>query len=156
MWGRSSSHSLMFCTIIHLSIWEWEELFPHIEFAYNRVMHSTTSHSPFEVVYGFNPLTPLDLLPLPLMRHGLAKMVRPKPSTSKTCILKLRKPLGGELRNNKRMVIREERKSSSKREIGYGFTWERRDSLLKGSLSSSLEGMPPFKSLGELTTMLMS
>jgi len=47
------------------NIREWEELLPHIEFAYNRVLHSTTSHSPFEVVYGFNPLTPLDLLPLP-------------------------------------------------------------------------------------------
>jgi len=56
------------------------------------------------------------------MRHGLAKMVRPKPSTSKTCIHKSRKPLRGELRNNKRTVIREERKSSSKREIGLGFT----------------------------------
>jgi len=30
-----------------------------------RVVHSTTSCSPFEVVYGFNPLTPLDLLPMP-------------------------------------------------------------------------------------------
>ncbi|RDX85182.1 hypothetical protein CR513_33678, partial [Mucuna pruriens] len=29
------------------------------------VVSSTTSHSPFELVYGFNPLTPLDLLPLP-------------------------------------------------------------------------------------------
>ena len=28
-------------------------------------MHSTTKLSPFEIVYGFNPLTPLDLLPLP-------------------------------------------------------------------------------------------
>ena len=28
-------------------------------------MHSATKLSPFEVVYGFNPLTPLDLLPLP-------------------------------------------------------------------------------------------
>jgi len=27
-------------------------------------VHSTTSHSPFEVVYGFNPLTPLNFLPL--------------------------------------------------------------------------------------------
>ena len=52
------------CMIVH-NIWEWEELLPHIEFAYNRVVHSTTSHSPFEIVYGFNPLTPLDLLPLP-------------------------------------------------------------------------------------------
>ena len=31
----------------------------------NRATHSTTYCSPFEVVYGFNPLTPLDLSPLP-------------------------------------------------------------------------------------------
>jgi len=47
------------------NIKEWEELLPNIEFAYNRVVHSTTSHFPFEVVYEFNLLTPLDLLPLP-------------------------------------------------------------------------------------------
>jgi hypothetical protein len=35
-----------------------------IEFAYNRAMHTTTSYSPFEIVYGFNPLTTLDLLSL--------------------------------------------------------------------------------------------
>jgi len=29
------------------------------------VVHKTTNASPFEVVYGFNPVTPLDLLPLP-------------------------------------------------------------------------------------------
>ena len=28
-------------------------------------MHSSTGYSPFEIVYGFNPLTPLDLIPLP-------------------------------------------------------------------------------------------
>jgi translation initiation factor IF-1 len=39
---------------------------PFIEFAYNRAMHSTTSYSPFEIVYGFNPLTPLDLMSLPI------------------------------------------------------------------------------------------
>src|SRR5215470_568413 len=38
---------------------------PHVEFAYNRAVHSTTNCSPFEIVYGFNPLTPLDLLPMP-------------------------------------------------------------------------------------------
>ena len=43
----------------------WDEYLPHIEFAYNRVVHKTTNISPFEVVYGFNPLTPLDLLLLP-------------------------------------------------------------------------------------------
>jgi len=35
------------------------------EYAYNRVVHKTTNISPFKVVYGFNPLSPLDLLPLP-------------------------------------------------------------------------------------------
>ena len=39
---------------------------PFIEFAYNRAMHTTTSYSLFEIVYGFNPLTPLDLMPLPV------------------------------------------------------------------------------------------
>jgi hypothetical protein len=38
---------------------------PHIEFAYNRSIHSTTKLSPFMVVYSFNPRAPIDLLPLP-------------------------------------------------------------------------------------------
>ena len=44
----------------------WDEYLPHVEFAYNRGTHRTTRQSPFEVVYGFNPLIPLDLIPLPL------------------------------------------------------------------------------------------
>uniref|UniRef100_A0A151UGN9 Transposon Ty3-I Gag-Pol polyprotein n=1 Tax=Cajanus cajan TaxID=3821 RepID=A0A151UGN9_CAJCA len=43
----------------------WDDYLPHVEFAYNRVVHKTTKMSPFDIVYGFNPLTPLDLLPLP-------------------------------------------------------------------------------------------
>jgi len=43
----------------------WEECLPHVEFAYNRSTHSTTKVSPFQVVYGFNPCAPIDLLPLP-------------------------------------------------------------------------------------------
>ena len=43
----------------------WEECLPHVEFAYNRAVHSATKFSPFEIVYGFNPSTPFDLLPLP-------------------------------------------------------------------------------------------
>ena len=57
--------STLLRAIIKKNIKTWEECLPHVEFAYNRSVHSATKHSPFEIVYGFNPLTPLDLLPLP-------------------------------------------------------------------------------------------
>ena len=55
--------------IIKKNIKTWEDCLPHVEFAYNRSVHSATKFSPFEIVYGFNPLTPLDLSPLPLFEH---------------------------------------------------------------------------------------
>ncbi|XP_056864141.1 uncharacterized protein LOC130511252 [Raphanus sativus] len=42
-----------------------EEYLPHCEFAYNHAQHSASKFSPFEIVYGFNPISPLDLMPLP-------------------------------------------------------------------------------------------
>jgi hypothetical protein len=45
-------------------------------------MHLTTSFSHLEIVYGFNPLTPMDLIPLPFKERvsldgqKMAKMVR--------------------------------------------------------------------------------
>ncbi|KAL4017179.1 hypothetical protein IC575_024855 [Cucumis melo] len=52
-------------SLISKNLKSWEETLPFVEFAYNRAIHNTTHCSPFEVVYGFNPLTPLDLSPLP-------------------------------------------------------------------------------------------
>ncbi|KAK1668772.1 hypothetical protein QYE76_056931 [Lolium multiflorum] len=52
--------------MIKKNLKEWEECLPHVEFAYNRAVHSTMELCPFEVVYGFKPITPLDLLPLPI------------------------------------------------------------------------------------------
>ncbi|RDX93707.1 Tf2-11, partial [Mucuna pruriens] len=40
------------------SLRDWEDLMPHVEFAYNRVFNSTISHSLFELAYDFNPLSP--------------------------------------------------------------------------------------------------
>jgi len=51
-------------SLISKNLKSWEETLLFVEFAYNRAIHSTTQCSPFEVVYGFNPLTPLDLSPL--------------------------------------------------------------------------------------------
>ena len=52
---------------------------PHVEFVYNHSIHSATKYSPFEIVYGFNPLTLLDLTPLPIFeRVNLHSNRKPK------------------------------------------------------------------------------
>lgn len=61
---------------------------PYVEFAYNRNIHSITNYSPFEVVYDFNPLTPLDLLSIPIEEwvslHGKKKVELVKQLHEKT------------------------------------------------------------------------
>ncbi|KAH7569569.1 hypothetical protein JRO89_XS06G0192100 [Xanthoceras sorbifolium] len=42
----------------------WDFILPQIEFAYNCSKSQSTNHSPFEVVHGKNPISPLDLLPI--------------------------------------------------------------------------------------------
>ncbi|GKA87446.1 RNA-directed DNA polymerase [Tanacetum coccineum] len=44
---------------------QWDLILPQAEFTYNRSVNRTTGKSPFEVVYGRNPITPLDLLHVP-------------------------------------------------------------------------------------------
>ncbi|GKA47368.1 transposon ty3-I gag-pol polyprotein [Tanacetum coccineum] len=46
---------------------QWDLILSQVEFAYNRSVNHTTGKSPFEVVYGRNPITPLDLVPVPEM-----------------------------------------------------------------------------------------
>ncbi|KAK1580766.1 hypothetical protein QYE76_037337 [Lolium multiflorum] len=60
------SLSTLLRTLVKKNLKSWEDCIPHAEFAYNRAKHSTTLRSPFMVVYGFEPPTALDILPLPL------------------------------------------------------------------------------------------
>ena len=71
--------STLLRAIIKKNIKTWEYYFPHVELAYNHIVHSATKFSPFEIVYGFNPLTPLDLSLLPISKH-VNLMAKRKPN----------------------------------------------------------------------------
>ena len=47
---------------IHAQHDDWLHVLPLAEFCYNNSVHSATKYSPFEALYGINPLTPPDLL----------------------------------------------------------------------------------------------
>jgi len=76
------SLTTLLCNVIQKNLRSLEEYFMFIEFAYNKSMHSTSNHSPFEIVYIFNSLTPLNILPLPVAEkvdldiNNKAKMVK--------------------------------------------------------------------------------
>ena len=44
----------------------WDMVLPHVEFAFNNSINRTIGCTPFEVVYGLRPSTPLDVNSLPL------------------------------------------------------------------------------------------
>ncbi|XP_040966211.1 uncharacterized protein [Gossypium hirsutum] len=75
--------STLLRAILKKNLKMWEDCLPHVEFAYNRTVHSATKFSPFEVVYGFNPITPLDLIPMPYIWIHMRKERFPDQRKSK-------------------------------------------------------------------------
>jgi hypothetical protein len=61
--------STMLRAVLKKNLKLWEDCLPHVEFAYNMVVYSTTNSCPFQIVYGFKPHTPMDILPLPLQEQ---------------------------------------------------------------------------------------
>jgi hypothetical protein len=57
--------STMLRVVLKKNIKMWEECLPHVQFAYNRSLHSTTKLCSFEIVYGLLPHASIDLMPLP-------------------------------------------------------------------------------------------
>jgi translation initiation factor IF-1 len=105
----------MLWAILKSNLRLWEECFPHIEFAYNRSIHSTTKLSPFMLVYGFNPRAPIDLLPLPT-----SKMVNLEATQRSKFILKLHKTtkLQIEMMNDKYRIATSKGRKEIKLEPG--------------------------------------
>ncbi|XP_057550663.1 uncharacterized protein LOC130828721 [Amaranthus tricolor] len=56
----------MLRALVTKNIWEWDLKLCYAEFAYNRAPSCSTKHTPFECVYGTNPLLPTSLIDLPL------------------------------------------------------------------------------------------
>ncbi|GJV51145.1 RNA-directed DNA polymerase [Tanacetum coccineum] len=52
-------------SLIRANAKQWDLILPQAEFSYNRSVNRTTGKSYFEVVYGRNLITPLDLVPVP-------------------------------------------------------------------------------------------
>ena len=132
-------------TIVGKNLKTWEECLPFIEFAYNRCIHSTTSYSPFEIVYGFNPLTPLDLLSLPVNEQGsldgkkkadLVKLIHEK---AKPHIEKKNEQYASHANKGRRHIVFDQ-------EIGCGFICARKDSQHSGDPSCNRVEMVHFKS----------
>ena len=48
---------------------QWDMILPQIEFSYNCSLQQSIGMSPFEVVYGVNPIGLLDLLPYPTKKQ---------------------------------------------------------------------------------------
>jgi hypothetical protein len=54
--------------VLKKNIKMWEECLPHVEFAYNHSLRSTTKMCRFEIVYGLLPRAPIDLMSLPFLK----------------------------------------------------------------------------------------
>nr|KYP34666.1 Transposon Ty3-I Gag-Pol polyprotein [Cajanus cajan] len=130
----------------------WDDCLPHIEFAYNRTVHKTTNLFPFEVVYGFNPLTPLDLLPLPnttlFHKEGVSRVdfIKKYHEKVKSQIVKQTQKYANNNNKGRKKVIFE---------VG-DWVWlhlRKDDSLLKGCQNSTLGEMDLSKFSKRLMTM---
>jgi hypothetical protein len=141
--------STMLRAILKTNLKLWEEYFSHIEFAYNRSVHSTTKVCLFEVVYGFNPRDTIDLLALPS-----SKMTCFDASQRSEFILKMHKTtkLNIEKMNEKYRIAASKDRKEVNLEPG-DLVWlhlrkERFPELRKSKLMSRAAG--PFKILAKI------
>ena len=78
----------------------WDEYLPHVEFSYNMGVHRTTKQSPFKFVYGFNLVTPLDLIPLPLDTSFIHK----EGESRSEFVMKLHERVKNQIENPKKCI----------------------------------------------------
>jgi hypothetical protein len=99
--------------VLKKNIKMWEESLPHVEFAHNRAVHSTTKFSPFQIVYGFNPTAPIDLLSLPVQEcvnldaSKCADLVKKIHEQARTNIEKMTKTYEKQVNKGRKKIVLE-------------------------------------------------
>ena len=68
----------------------WDESLPYVQHSYNRALHTTIGHSPFEVYLGYQPLTPI-YVALPIMQFSSPLDIEEDADKEKIFIEKIRK-----------------------------------------------------------------
>ena len=66
---NSSHHPQTNRSLKNLNVKQWDLVLLQIEFSYNRSIYQSIERSLFEVVYGLNPIGPLDLAPHPISKQ---------------------------------------------------------------------------------------
>jgi hypothetical protein len=57
----------------------WDEILPYVQHSYNRSLHNSIGHNPFQVCLGFQPLAPIDVaLPIATAHRKSPPMLRPR------------------------------------------------------------------------------
>jgi hypothetical protein len=62
--------------LVHAQHHDWLHALPLAKFCYKNSVHSTRKFSPFEALYGFNPLTPPDLMASSNTTANIAQRIR--------------------------------------------------------------------------------
>ena len=94
----------------------------HVEFACNMVVDNTSNCDPFKILYGLNPLTPIDLLTMPNISVLKHKDTQPKVDYVRKQHKKVEDKLKKKVKVLLNKLTKEERKSSLILEMGYGYT----------------------------------
>jgi len=86
------------------------------------VVDNTSNCDPFKILYGLNPLTPIDLLTMPNISVLKHKDTQPKVDYVRKQHKKVEDKLKKKVKVLLNKLTKEERKSSLILEMGYGYT----------------------------------
>ena len=133
----------------------WDELLPHAKFSFNRAPSKATQLSPFQVVDGYNPRTPLDFTPIPTPTKFSWEAEKRAKKIKETSMHKSGRGLKGLILKPCNKPTNTIRRSIFCQETWYESTWGRRGSQANTNRRSSQGHMAPLKFWRRLALLLI-